>query len=159
MVCWIPDAEQIVSEEISEESLEQELSAENAEDEDIAAIANANLLKLKNDALERFTVIQQAYAEMQKALEKKGSSNKAYKDIQENISAELMAIRFSAKMVERLCDTQRGLVDEMRGYERRIMELCVTKAGMPRNHFIKAFPGNESNLDWVDAGDRARQAL
>ena len=60
-----------------------------------------------------------------------------------------MAIRFSAKMVERLCDTQRGLVDEMRGYERKIMELCVTKAGMPRNHFIKAFPGNESNLDWV----------
>ena len=144
-----PDADQIVSEDISEETLEQELSAENAEDEDITAIANANLLKLKNDALERFTVIQEAYAEMQKALEKKGSSNKVYKDIQEKISAELMAIRFSAKMVERLCDTQRGLVDEMRGYERRIMELCVTKAGMPRNHFIKVFPGNEGNLDWV----------
>ena len=144
-----PDADQIVSEDISEETLEQELSAENAEDEDITAIANANLLKLKNDALERFTVIQEAYAEMQKALEKKGSSNKVYKDIQEKISAELMAIRFSAKMVERLCDTQRGLVDEMRGYERSIMELCVTKAGMPRNHFIKVFPGNESNLDWV----------
>jgi RNA polymerase primary sigma factor len=144
-----PDADQIVSEDISEETLEQELSAENAEDEDITAIANANLLKLKNDALERFTVIQEAYAEMQKALEKKGSSNKVYKDIQEKISAELMAIRFSAKMVERLCDTQRGLVDEMRGYERRIMELCVTKAGMPRNHFIKVFPGNEGNLDWI----------
>ncbi len=49
-----PNADEMVSEEISEESLEQELSAENAEDEDIAAIANANLLKLKNDALERF---------------------------------------------------------------------------------------------------------
>ncbi|HEY9792496.1 MAG TPA: RNA polymerase sigma factor RpoD, partial [Candidatus Obscuribacterales bacterium] len=144
-----PDVEEMVSEEISEESLEQELSAENTEDEDVTAIANANLLKLKNDALERFGVIQQAYVEMQKALERKGASNKAYKDIQERISAELMAIRFSAKMVERLCETQRGLVDEMRGYERRIMELCVTKAGMPRNHFIKAFPGNESNLDWV----------
>jgi RNA polymerase primary sigma factor len=29
------------------------------------------------------------------------------------------------------------------------MELCVVKAGMPRNHFIKVFPGNESNLDWA----------
>ena len=130
--------------------------AENGEDEDIAAIANANLLKLKNDALERFAVIQQAYDDMQKALEKKVPANKAYKDIQDQISAELMAIRFSAKMVERLCDTQRGLVDEMRGYERKIMELCVTKAGMPRNHFIKAFPGNESNLDW--AGRKSRWA-
>ena len=143
-----PNTEELISEDITDESLEQELIAENGEDDDIAAIANANLLKLKNDALERFTVIQQAYNDMQKALEK-GSGNKAYKDIQEQISAELMAIRFSAKMVERLCDTQRGLVDEMRGYERKIMELCVTKAGMPRNHFIKAFPGNESNLDWV----------
>ena len=145
-----PNAQEMVGEEISDESLEQELGAENAEDEDIAAIASANLLKLKNDALERFSVIQQAYTEMQKALAKKGSANKAYKDIQEDISAELMAIRFSAKMVEKLCDTQRGLVDEMRSYERKIMELCVTKAGMPRNHFIKAFPGNESNFEWVE---------
>ena len=147
-----PNAQEMVGEEISDESLEQELGAEgaeNAEDEDIAAIASANLLRLKNDALERFSVIQQAYTEIQKALARKGSANKAYKDIQESISAELMAIRFSAKMVERLCDTQRGLVDEMRGYERKIMELCVTKAGMPRNHFIKAFPGNESNFEWV----------
>jgi RNA polymerase primary sigma factor len=143
-----PNTEELISEDITDESLEQELIAENGEDDDIAAIANANLLKLKNDALERFTVIRQAYTDMQKALEK-GSGNKAYKDIQEQISAELMAIRFSAKMVERLCDTQRGLVDEMRSYERKIMELCVTKAGMPRNYFIKSFPGNESNLDWV----------
>ncbi|WP_369826964.1 RNA polymerase sigma factor RpoD [Nitrosovibrio sp. Nv6] len=149
-----PNAEELLGEEISDESLEQELSEESSEDEDVAAIANANLLKLKNDALERFAVIQNAYVEMQKALEKKGSGNKAYKDIQERISAELMAIRFSAKMVERLCDTQRGLVDEMRSYERKIMELCVTKAGMPRSHFIKAFPGQESNLDWV-AGEVA----
>jgi RNA polymerase primary sigma factor len=158
-----PDVDEMVSEDITEESLEQELIAESGEDEDITAVANANLLKLKNDALERFAVIQQAYAEMQKALEKKGSSNKAYKDIQEKISSELMAIRFSAKMVEKLCDIQRGLVDEMRGYERRIMELCVNRAGMPRTHFIKAFPGNESNLDWVNqeiaAGKAYGQAL
>nr|WP_254772621.1 RNA polymerase sigma factor RpoD [Nitrosospira multiformis] len=145
-----PSTEEIISEEISDESLEQELNSDAGEDEDVTAVANANLLKLKNDALERFAVVQKAYDEMQKVLEKKGSGNKAYKDIQEQISSELMAIRFSAKMVERLCDTQRALVDEMRGYERKIMELCVSKVGMSRNHFIKTFPGNESNLNWVD---------
>ena len=65
-----PNTEELISEDITDESLEQELIAENGEDDDIAAIANANLLKLKNDALERFTVIQQAYNDMQKALEK-----------------------------------------------------------------------------------------
>ncbi|MDO8437833.1 MAG: RNA polymerase sigma factor RpoD [Nitrosomonadaceae bacterium] len=144
-----PNAQEIVNEEISDESLEQELGTEDVEDEDSVAVASANLLKLKTDALERFTVIYQAYAEMKKALARKGSTSKAYKEIQEHISAELMAIRFSAKMVEKLCDTQRGLVDEVRSFERKIMELCVVKVGMPRNHFIKVFPGNESNLDWA----------
>ena len=144
-----PNAEEIVNEEISDESLEQELSAEEVDDEDSVAVASANLLKLKADALERFARIYQAYAEMKKVLAKKGSASKAYKEIQEHISAEPMGIRFSAKMVERLCDAQRGLVEEVRSFERKIMELCVVKAGMPRNHFIKVFPGNESNLDWA----------
>jgi len=144
-----PNAEEILNEEISDESLEQELSAEEVDDEDSVAVASANLLKLKADALERFARIYQAYAEMKKVLAKKGSASKAYKEIQEHISAELMGIRFSAKMVERLCDAQRGLVEEVRSFERKIMELCVVKAGMPRNHFIKVFPGNESNLDWA----------
>jgi RNA polymerase primary sigma factor len=29
------------------------------------------------------------------------------------------------------------------------MDFCVNKAGMPRAHFIKVFPGNECNLDWL----------
>jgi RNA polymerase primary sigma factor len=145
-----PNAQEIVGEEISDESLVQELDAGDGDDEDSAAIASANSLKLKISALERFSVIYSAYAEMQNIIKKKGSSSKAYKEIQEHISAELMAIRFSAKMVERLCDAQRGMVEKVRSYERKIMELTVLKAGMPRNHFIKVFPGNEVNLDWVE---------
>ncbi len=144
-----PNAQEIVGEEISDETLVQELDAGDGDDEDSAAIASANALKLKISALERFSVIYSAYAEMQNIIKKKGSSSKAYKEIQELITAELMAIRFSAKMVERLCDAQRGMVEEVRRYERKIMELTVLKAGMPRNHFIKVFPGNEVNLGWV----------
>jgi RNA polymerase primary sigma factor len=29
------------------------------------------------------------------------------------------------------------------------MELCVTRAKMPRNYFIKTFPGNETDFDWI----------
>ena len=62
-----------------------------------------------------------------------------------------MMIRFSAKQIEALCDSVRKQVDEVRSYERAIMELCVEKAVMPRAHFIKVFPGNEEDLDWVKA--------
>jgi RNA polymerase primary sigma factor len=131
-----------------EEAEEEALTAEE-EDEENAAIAAANLAQLKADALERFAIIRAAFAKMQQALAKKGPRSKAYKDLQEQISGELMGIRFSVKQVESLCDSLRSLVDEVRGYERAIMELCVNKGGMPRQHFIQKFIGNEDNLEWV----------
>lgn len=150
------NAQDIINEELSEEAIEQELASnELAEDEDGdedsdgAAIASADLLKLKADALERFAVIRQMHNEMQTLLESDGPYHLGYIELQDKISSELMAIRFSAKMVEKLCDTQRELVGDVRNYERKIMDLCVSKAKMPRNHFIKTFPGNETNLDWI----------
>ncbi|MEK7301901.1 MAG: RNA polymerase sigma factor RpoD [Pseudomonadota bacterium] len=163
------DAQDIINEEFSDESLEQELDSNDLGDEDedgdgdSAAIASANLLKLKSDALERFAIIRGIYNEMQVLLEKEGPYHQGYIELQDKISSELMAIRFSAKMVEKLCDTQRTLVGDVRNSERKIMDLCVSKAKMPRNHFIKTFPGNETNLDWVaqeiEAGKPYSQAL
>jgi RNA polymerase primary sigma factor len=43
----------------------------------------------------------------------------------------------------------RRQVNQVRASEREIMRLCVNTAGMPRSHFIKTFPGNETNLKWV----------
>ncbi len=139
--------EMAAAEEVAEEP-EAEVSEEDA-DAAGAAIAAANLAQLKADALERFAVIRVAFDKMQQVLQKKGSRNKVYKEVQEQISNELMGIRFSVKQVEALCDSLRGLVEEVRGHERTIMELCVNKGGMPRPHFIQVFPGNESNLEWV----------
>ncbi|HZX79327.1 RNA polymerase sigma factor RpoD, partial [Lysobacter sp.] len=34
--------------------------------------------------------------------------------------------------------------------EKQILDIAVNKCGMPRTHFIKVFPGNETNLGWVD---------
>jgi RNA polymerase primary sigma factor len=122
---------------------------EEGEEDDGSALAAANLALLKADALARFAVIRSAFEKMQQALAKKGNKAKVYKDLQEQVSNELLGIRFTAKQVEALCDGLRSLVDEVRGHERQIMDLCVTKGGMPRPHFIKSFPGNENNLQWV----------
>ncbi len=139
-------AEPVVEEEESEED-EAEDDEESEEDGDAAAAAN--LAQLKEDALARFAVIADLFGKMGKAYEKYGYRSKQYDKLQSQISDELMQFRFSAKQVDALCDTMRGLVEEVRGYERSIQELCVTKAHMPRAHFIKVFPLNEENLDWV----------
>src|SRR4051812_31503257 len=142
--------EATLSEEIPEEDLEEDIGTDDGEDDDGAAVQNAAMLQLKTDALERFAKLRVLYNKMIKALAKSGSRSRPYQKTQEEISAELMFIRFSAKQVEALCDGLRGLVEEVRSYERAIMELCVEKAAMPRAYFIKTFPGNEEDLNWVD---------
>ncbi|WP_292980193.1 RNA polymerase sigma factor RpoD [Nitrosomonas sp.] len=152
------DSEEIMGKEMPEESLDQDFDSEDSEDDQMAA-ASANLLKMKTEVLERFTVIRQTYEGMKKIISKKDDRHdKKYKQLQEKISSELMAMRFSAKMVEKLCDMQRDIVNDIRNCERKIAELCVTRAGMPRNYFIKAFPGNETNIDWINSEIESAQS-
>ena len=133
---------------------EEEEEEEEVEEEDgdanggAAGFSTEQLAQLKKAALEKFDVISTQYDKMRKAAG--GYGSKAYVSAQEAISAELLGIRFTAKVVEKLCDTLRGQMEEVRHIERAVLELCVNKCGMPRAHFIKVFPGNECDLDWVD---------
>ena len=89
------------------------------------------------------------FDKMRKAFEKDGYNSKAYVKAQEAISNELLGIRFTAKVVEKLCDTLRGQVDEVRHIEKQILDVAVNKCGMPREHFIKVFRPNIVNLRWI----------
>ncbi len=140
-------SDDMVDDEEAEEDIDED-EEESAEDGD--ALAAANLAQLKIDALERFSVISELFTKLGKAYEKYGYRSKQYDKLQEQISEELMQFRFSAKQVDALCDTMRGLVEEVRGHERSIQDLCVNKAKMPRPHFIKVFVSNEDDLTWVE---------
>ncbi len=142
-----PNEDEVAEAELSDDDIDEE-EIEEEEDED-GSIAAANLEQLKQDSLARYNTIRKLYKKMRKALTEKGHRSRAYKDLQEEISAELMQIRFTAKQVERLCNGLRSLVDSVRQRERHIQELCVKNASMPRPHFIKSFPGNETNLKWI----------
>ncbi|HYP67657.1 MAG TPA: RNA polymerase sigma factor RpoD [Thiobacillaceae bacterium] len=130
---------------------------EDGED-DGAAVAAANLAQLKTDALLRFDAIAKAYKKLQTATAKYGLGSKQHVKAQSDVTELLMEIRFSVKQVEALCDSLRGTVEKIRGHERQVMDLAVNKAGMPRAHFIRAFPGHETSHDWVDKEMAAKKA-
>jgi RNA polymerase primary sigma factor len=135
------------------EEEEEDVGEDEGEDEDgakAAAISAEALAKLKEEVLKRFAVIRKANGKMNEIREQSGSQTAAYKKLHESILEELTAFRFSAKQVEALCEQVRILVEEVRGHERKVMDFCVEKSGMPRPHFIKSFPGNEINLTWLD---------
>ncbi|CAN5208052.1 RNA polymerase sigma factor RpoD [soil metagenome] len=138
----------------SDEEEEEEEEGEEEEDETnasgAAGFSAEQLEQLKREALGKFATISTQFDKMRKAFEREGYNSKPYVKAQETISNELLGIRFTAKVVEKLCDTLRGQVDEVRHIEKQILDVTVNKCGMPRNHFIKVFPGNETNLDWID---------
>ncbi|MGB7503577.1 MAG: RNA polymerase sigma factor RpoD [Azonexus sp.] len=127
-----------------------EVDEEGDEDGGAGAVS-ASLLQLKTDALVRFNIIKGLHVKLQKALASKGSQDKTYLKIRQQITDELMNIRFTSRSIERLCDSVRGMVELVRKSERKIQQISVEKVKMPRPHFIQVFPGNEVNLAWVDA--------
>jgi RNA polymerase primary sigma factor len=138
-----------VGDDEAEEISANDIADEEEDEEAAAAEAAANLAQLREDALARFAVITDLFTKLGKAYDKHGYRSKQYDKLQAGISDELMKFRFSAKQVDALCDTMRGLVEEVRRSERSIQDMCVIKGKMPRQHFIKTFPGNEDNLQWL----------
>jgi RNA polymerase primary sigma factor len=140
------DPKKAESEQEEEETIEEEIEEE--EDDDGAA-ARASLLQLRTDALEKFARIRRLNEKMKRALENKGPRDKDYVRAREQTTNELMTIRFTARTVERLCDSVRSLVDDIRSREREIHNICIDKAQMPRQHFIKVFAGTEGSKRWL----------
>ncbi len=140
---------------VEEDDEDEDDEDEDEEDEEDAAavaagISAEQLEQLKRDALAKFEIISTNFDKMRKSFEKEGYNSKSYIKAQEAISSELLGIRFTAKVVEKLCDTLRGQVDEVRHVEKQILDVVVNRCNMPRAHFIKVFPGNEINLAWVE---------
>ncbi|TWC66660.1 RNA polymerase RpoD-like sigma 70 subunit [Herbaspirillum sp. SJZ099] len=142
--------EEDADEEDEDEDEEEDEGESSGSVAGAAGFSAEQLEQLKRDALGKFGVIAQQFENMRKAFEKEGYNSKPYVKAQEIISNELLGIRFTAKVVEKLCDTLRAQVEEVRQVERQILDVAVNKCNMPRAHFIKVFPGNEVNLDWVD---------
>jgi RNA polymerase primary sigma factor len=136
-----------------DEDDEEELDDEE-EDGDVgggaAGYSTEQLAQLKKGALEKFALIEKQFDKMGHAFKNEGYGSAAYMKAQGIISNELLGIRFTAKVVEKLCDTLRHQMDEVRSVERAVLDICVNRCGMPRAHFIKVFPGNETDLQWGD---------
>jgi RNA polymerase primary sigma factor len=143
----------ITDESEDDDDLAEEVDEED--DEDSAAKASGIsaevLAKLKEEVLNRFNIVRAAHQKMSAILPEKGSQDAEYQTLLNEILNELTAFRFSAKQVEGLCDQVRDMVEAIRSHERKILDFCVEKSGMPRAHFIKSFPGNESNLGWLES--------
>jgi len=115
------------------------------------------------EAAKRFKKIEKQYTKMMTAARKNGFNDKKTLKIREDLINEVMELKLTPKMVERLVSQMRKLINEIRSHEKVIMTICVDKAHMQRKQFITSFPDNEADLTWlqthIDAGEKYSAVL
>ncbi|SBS27940.1 RNA polymerase sigma factor RpoD [Marinomonas spartinae] len=97
----------------------------------------------------RFNDITRIYNELKELLKTRDRQDPDVQSKQEELSVSFAPIKLVPKIFDDLIDRVRSRMDKVREQERLIMQVCVRKAGMPRTEFLKRFPSNETNPDWL----------
>ncbi|HVK99505.1 MAG TPA: RNA polymerase sigma factor RpoD [Dongiaceae bacterium] len=134
-----PEAKAAAEEEEEGETADGE-SSESTEDSNIdPELARANF--------EELAKLQQKAAQ---AINKNGRESKKAEAALQAMADLFVTFKIVPRLFEDMVKQIRGTLDAIRSNERHIMNQCIRLAKMPRKNFIKSFPGNEVNLDWID---------
>ncbi|WP_370653893.1 RNA polymerase sigma factor RpoD [Undibacterium sp.] len=157
-----PNASDTLAPISSAASLDGDDEDDEDEEDDAAAgaagVSAEQLLQLKTAVLQKIALVAQRFEEMTQARARDGYQSAACNIAQKAISNELLGIRFTVKTLEKLCDSLRKQMSELRQTEKRMLELLVNKCGMPRTHFIAHFLRNATTTEWLETEMESGQA-
>ncbi|NPU90879.1 MAG: RNA polymerase sigma factor RpoD [Gammaproteobacteria bacterium] len=138
----LPEPEaKVAGAEDEEEGEEGEGTTDTAEDSNIdPELARANF--------EELAKLQQ---KANQAINKHGRESKKAEAALQAMADLFVTFKIVPRMFEEMVRQIRGTLDSIRTNERQIMNQCIRLAKMPRKNFIKSFPGNEVNLEWIDS--------
>jgi RNA polymerase primary sigma factor len=153
-----PNAVDIPMTPVASEELEMDELGDDADEEDdeggggggASAASAKQLEELKQLSLEKFAMIRTQFDKMRRAYDRDGYNSPSYTKAQETIRNELLGFRFTAKSVERLCDTIRNQVNQVWSNERAIVSILVDKIGVPRGDVLAQLPKHSMNLNWTN---------
>ena len=101
------------------------------------------------EAKVRFEALQKQHEKAVKTLAKYGyGSKQAEKELSE-LGDLFKFFKIPARQFEPIYTKARETLESVRKAERLVMDLCTRKAQMQRKTFIKEFPGNEINEEWL----------
>ncbi|WP_160151496.1 RNA polymerase sigma factor RpoD [Microbulbifer sp. ALW1] len=83
------------------------------------------------------------------AIQKYGRDSKEAGEAMEAVGEVFRFFKLAPRQFDPLYNAVRSILDNVREQERTVMNLCIKRARMPRKTFIKEFPGNETNDDWI----------
>ena len=129
------------------ETLQAEKTSDDDSEEDDDELLNTG--PDPEEAQARFRKLKRAYNRLCKASDTHGMDSKQVEKIRNEFADQCLELKLVPKLVDRLTADLREVVARIRAHERAIMGFCVKDAHMPKKDFIKSFPTNETNLNWV----------
>ncbi|RDH45753.1 RNA polymerase sigma factor RpoD [Zooshikella ganghwensis] len=128
-----------------EEEILMELDEEEEDDSDEEKDTGPD----PEEARIRFTALYDHFAEALKAIEAHGRHSKEAGQALASAAEYFMPLKLVPRQFDLLVFRVRYALERIRRNERAIMQSCVRLAKMPRKHFLKEFPGNETNQEWA----------
>ncbi len=132
---------QVVNPTQIKESDDNDDGEEEEEEEVVALVAE--------DFREHVEKLEKLHIKYVKSVKRYGKDDNKTKVHEKELANWFLELKLAPKFIDLLTDNLRDLIDRIRFTERRVMELCVKEAKMPRKEFISNFPGNEINFKWL----------
>ncbi|EIM03301.1 RNA polymerase sigma factor RpoD [Rhodanobacter thiooxydans] len=106
----------------------------------------------------RMELLREYYAKFQKAAPKAASiTDKKIVKLRDQMAEEFLKLKLPSALIDGFVRKLREVVNDIRHHERVLMDIFVKQVKMPKAEFIKAFPSNEGNPEWVAELSRKRQ--
>lgn len=155
--------EALADEEAALAALEK-VKVEGAEEEEEGAAADEEESEADTGldmemVTERFEALRKQLQKTEGVEKRYGRDSKSWQTNMHELADLFMMFKLTPRVYDGIAEHIRGCVDTVRSQERAIMISCVRRARMERPMFIADFPGNETNLDWLDAEMVKRKPL
>jgi len=124
---------------------EEDDSGSSSDDDDTASGPDPEEARI------RFEELRKQMRSTQRALKKYGRDHEKGIESLEKLGEVFKFFKLSPRQFDPLLEHIRACLNRIRRHERSIRNLCINSSQMPRNVFIKSFPGNEVNLKWLDS--------
>ncbi len=144
-----PEPEPIAAVVVADEDAEAD-DADDAEETSDEADEPAPTGPDPVEVAARMEAMGAAFARFQKAYAKGGATAKPALKAREEIAEVFVTFKLPLPLTDVLVRKLRDVVNQVKDHERRILDLSTRQAKMPRKDFLKAWEGNQTNLEWVD---------
>ena len=123
----------------------------NDDETDMGASAMTvdQLEDMKQRSLAIFAVVEEHFNTLKTVVREEGYGR--LDPLKDSIQRELMAVRFTAKTADKLCELLRTTIDEVRTRQKTIYNELVRRVGLDRTWFLATFADHATDLDWMSA--------